>query len=119
VGNRFCFPGRQLQRAFAGNPAHILSRSYELYCGFDHDRPLWDLTTVLQAVAPEDDWFDLSPPGTVTVGADGATHFSPDDRGKHCYLKFKPGRHPEIMDLFVRDCLAREGQEAVVAAGAS
>ena len=113
VGNRFCFPGRLLQRAFSDDPAHILSRSYELYCGFDHDRALWDLTTVLQAVAPEEDWFDLSPPGTVTVGADGATHFSPDYRGKHYYLKFKPERHREIMDLFVTDCLAQEAAEKV------
>jgi inosine-uridine nucleoside N-ribohydrolase len=109
VGNRFCFPGRELHRAFADKPGHPLPRSYELYCGFHHDRPLWDLTTVLHALAPEEGYFDLSPPGTVTVGADGATHFSPDAAGRHRHLKIKPGKHREIMDLFVRHCLARAG----------
>ena len=116
VGNRYCFPGRLLQRAFSDDPAHILSRSYELYCGFDHDRALWDLTTVLQAVAPEEDWFDLSPPGTVTVGADGATHFALGAGGLHRYLKVKPLKHRDIIDLFVGDCLAREEMETLVAA---
>lgn len=108
VGNRFCFPGRELHRAFADDPAHILSRSYELYCGFDHDRPLWDLTTVLQALAAEEGYFDLSPPGTVTVGADGATHFTAGSGGRHCFLRIRPERHEEIMRIFVRHCLARE-----------
>ena len=114
VGNRFCFPGRELHRAFADDPAHILSRSYELYCGFDHDRPLWDLTTVLQAIAPEEGYFDLSPPGTVTVAADGATHFAPHEGGLHRYLKVNAGKHREIMDLFVGDCLAREERRTLV-----
>jgi inosine-uridine nucleoside N-ribohydrolase len=105
VGQQFEFPGFRIRETFAKDPTHPLSHTYDLYQGFAHNRPLWDLTAVLFALAPEAEYFDLSEPGRVVVSADGLTHFKPVEGGKHHYLKFRAEMHFEIMLIFVGYCL--------------
>ena len=81
--------------------------AYGLYRGMDHDRPLWDLTSLLHAVFPDAGYFDLSEPGTVTVADSGHTVFNPNAEGLHRYLILKKERSPEILDIFARGCSRR------------
>jgi len=57
-----------------------------LYNPPPHDRPTWDLTSVLYGVRPEHGYFDISPTGNVIVADDGLTTFSKDPAGRHRYL---------------------------------
>ena len=67
-----------------------------------HNRPSWDLTSVLYAVRPNDGYFDLSPPGRVHVASDGATSFEPEDEGPHRYLIL-----PREQQIRVREALVQ------------
>ena len=80
-------------------PHHPISESYQRYKPTPHERPSWDLTSVIQAIRAEDAYFDLSLSGTVAVGADGATTFKPNPNGLHRYLVLKPENKIRIREL--------------------
>lgn len=105
LGNHFEFPGFKIREAFGEKPDHPLCLSYESFRGFAHNRPLWDLTSVLFALAPEAGYFDLSPPGLVGIGSDAVTHFSATEEGRHRHLKLREENIGKIMGIFVQNCL--------------
>jgi hypothetical protein len=51
-----------------------------------HERPTWDLTSVLWAVRPNRGYFGLSEPGTVTYDEKGLTVWTLNPEGSHRYL---------------------------------
>jgi hypothetical protein len=104
VGINVRFPRDAVKDGMSGLPFHPVKMAYELFRGAEHDRPLWDLTSLLYAVFPDQDWFDLSEPGTVTIQASGHPQFVPEVDGLHRYLILNPDRIPEMIDLFVRGC---------------
>ncbi len=87
IGIAAPYPRESIARDFRYRHHHIVRESYLLHSGPNHDRPTWDLTSVLYAVRPNDSYFDLSPRGTVTVDEDGFTQFHPDSNGRDRYLK--------------------------------
>lgn len=86
VGLAAPYPRESVARDFAYVPHHIVRESYLLHSGPNHDRPTWDLTSVLFAVRPKDGYFGLSEPGLVTVEDDGYTKFQPQKEGRDRYL---------------------------------
>ena len=82
IGLAAPFPRESIARDFNYDPNHIVREAYLLHSGPDHDRPSWDLTSVLHAVRPLDNYFDLSPPGRVHVDDKGFTTFEPDPDGR-------------------------------------
>lgn len=86
IGISLAYPHQSIQRDFRYAKHHPLVEAYILYNPPPHDRPTWDLTSVLYGVRPEHSYFDLSEPGTVAVADDGLTTFSKDSTGKHRYL---------------------------------
>ena len=86
IGISLAYPHQSIQRDFRYAKHHPLAEAYILYNPPPHDRPTWDLTSVLYGVRPEHSYFDLSEPGTVAVADDGLTTFSKDSTGKHRYL---------------------------------
>ena len=84
------FPHESLARDFGYVDDHPLAEAYRLYCGADHDRPCWDLTSVLYAVMPDAGYFTLSPPGRIEMQEDGFTMFNEDPQGTHRYLQVDP-----------------------------
>ena len=51
-----------------------------------HERPTWDLTSVLWAVRPDRGYFSLSNPGRASVDEAGVTAFQETPDGTHRYL---------------------------------
>jgi len=107
VGDELRFPHQVVQDEMNWTEFHPLRMAYGLYRGMDHDRPLWDLTSLLHAVFPDEGYFGLSEPGTVTVIDSGHTVFDPNAEGLHRYLILKKERSPEIIDIFARGCSRR------------
>jgi len=107
VGDELRFPHQVVQDEMNWTEFHPLRMAYGLFRGMDHDRPLWDLTSLLYAVYPDAGHFDLSEPGTVTVTDSGHTVFDPNAAGLHRYLILKKERSPEIIDIFARGCSRR------------
>lgn len=77
IGIMAPYPRESIAQDFDYTPHHIVKESYLLHSGPNHDRPTWDLTSVLYAAYPDRGYFDLSTPGRVTVEEDGFTRFNP------------------------------------------
>ncbi|MCP5320227.1 MAG: nucleoside hydrolase [Pseudomonadales bacterium] len=86
IGMAARYPGTSIERDYKYVAHHPLAEAYYLYLPPPHNRPTWDLTSVLYAVHPERGYFDLSPPGDVAVASDGFTEFTPNPQGRDHYL---------------------------------
>jgi len=86
VGLAITYPAVSIEKDFAFSKNHPIAEAYRRYSPPPHERPCWDLTSVLYAVLPERGYFGLSKPGRVTVGDDGVTRFAPSENGPHRFL---------------------------------
>jgi len=99
IGIRARYPRESIARDFGYTPNHIIRESYLLHSGPEHDRPSWDLTSVLYAVRPSDGYFGLSPLGSVSVADDGFTTFTNDQSGCHRYLKMTDIQAARVVEV--------------------
>ena len=104
VGVALPYPAVSIERDFGYVRHHPLAEAYIRYIPPPHERPTWDLTSVLYAVYPDRGYFDLSPPGMVTIETDGFSRFTPDAAGKHRYLILPPEKRQRILEAFVQLC---------------
>ncbi|MBX9787374.1 MAG: nucleoside hydrolase [Pirellulales bacterium] len=86
VGQAIKFPASSIERDFNYVAHHPLKEAYVLYQRMPYDRETWDLTAALVAVRPEHGYFQLSPPGTITVDDQMVTRFAESPAGKHRHL---------------------------------
>jgi inosine-uridine nucleoside N-ribohydrolase len=86
IGLSMRYPAASIEQDFRYVAHHPLQEAYQLYNPTPHERPTWDLTSVLWAVRPERGYFDLSGPGRVSVDEKGLTTFAETPDGKHRYL---------------------------------
>lgn len=86
IGIAVAYPRESIARDFSYVDHHIVREAYLLHSGPHHDRPSWDLTSVLHAVRPNDNYFGVSQSGRVHVDDDGYVHFEPSVDGRDRYL---------------------------------
>ena len=86
IGIAVPYPRESIARDFRYQEHHIVRVAYLLHSGPHHDRPTWDLTSVLHAVRPLDNYFELSKRGRVKVADDGFTTFTPEENGRDVFL---------------------------------
>ena len=89
IGKDLPYPHASIEMDYRYVKHHPLAEAYRLYNPPPHDRPTWDLTSVLAAVRPRHAYFTLSPPGQVTVGEDGLTRFDVKAGGRDRHLILK------------------------------
>jgi len=99
IGLAIPYPAISIETDFRYRERHPIRESYQAYIPTPHERPTWDLTSVLYAVRPERGYFDRSEPGTVTVHDDGETSFTATPGGRHAYLKLVPENVPRIREI--------------------
>ncbi|MFM7058530.1 MAG: nucleoside hydrolase [Planctomycetota bacterium] len=104
IGLAVPYPAISIQRDFSYVPHHPLSEAYILYEPPPHNRPCWDLTSVLWAVYPDRGYFGLSEKGTVSVNDRGITTFAADPNGKHRYLQLSAEQQPRVVEALVQLC---------------
>jgi hypothetical protein len=66
-----------------------------------YDAPTRDMTAALYAVRPQEGYFELSAPGTISVLDDGRTRFTPSPEGKHRYFILVLAQKERIIRTFV------------------
>lgn len=98
IGISAPYPRESIARDFDYHPHHIVKEAYLLHSGPDHDRPTWDLTSVLYAVRPNDHYFGLSQRGSVHVADDGFTKFVPAENGRDRYLTMTPQQTIRVVE---------------------
>jgi len=101
VGAALEFPAQRIEHDFAYVPDHPVAEAYRSYMKMPYDRPTWDLTAVLYAVRPDENYFALSPPGTITVLPDGSSRFEACANGNHRYLIIKDEQRARTLEAMI------------------
>lgn len=101
VGLAITYPAVSIEKDFGYAKNHPLAEAYRRYSPPPHERPCWDLTSVLYAVYPERGYFGISGPGRVTVGDDGVTRFAASDKGTHRFLTVSREQAIRCREAFV------------------
>jgi inosine-uridine nucleoside N-ribohydrolase len=103
IGITAPYPRESIARDFRYREHHIVPESYLLHSGAHHDRPTWDLTSVLVVARENDNNFHYSEPGTVEVDDDGFTRFIPSGPGhapgNHRYLTMTPEQAVRVIEI--------------------
>jgi purine nucleosidase len=102
IGIALPYPATSIERDYRYVPHHPLAEAYIRYIPPPHNRPTWDLTSVLYGVLADRHYFDISPRGTVTVEADGFTRFEETSHGNHTYLVLRPEQKPRVLEALVQ-----------------
>lgn len=86
IGLSLAYPHESIEQDYGYVMHHPLADAYRLYIPPPHDRPTWDLTSVLYAVRPNRDYFQLSDVGRVTIDEEGLTSFDPFGERDRCLM---------------------------------
>lgn len=86
IGRAIRYPAESIEKDFGYAKHHPIPDVYVAWEKMPHDRPLWDLTSVLYAVHPDRGYFGLSDPGTISVDEDNITQFVTSPKGQHRFL---------------------------------
>lgn len=100
VGAALPYPGASIDRDFAWSPAHPVADAYRAFKPIPYDAPASALAATLYAVHPDDGYFTLSDPGTITVLDDGRTQFTPGANGRHRYLIADPTQKDRVVKVY-------------------
>lgn len=99
IGVSMLFPASSIIRDFPGdNP---VADAYRNYMKFPYDRPTWDITAALYAIRPNDGYFSLSQPGSISVDAAGVTTLVPSADGKHRYLVMNDVQRARALEAMI------------------
>ncbi|TWU01358.1 nucleoside hydrolase [Neorhodopirellula pilleata] len=102
IGRSLPYPSESIEQDYRYVDHHPLAEAYVLYNPPPHNRPTWDLTSVLHAVRPDRGYFDVSLPGNVIVAADGLTTFQADEAGKSRYLQLTDAQKIRTTETLVQ-----------------
>ncbi len=94
------FPAAAVEK-FAWAPDHPIADAYRAAQAMPYDAPTRAMAAVLYAVKPEENYFRLSEPGTVTILDDGRTQFAASPQGKHRYLILDPAQKARVLEVYV------------------
>jgi len=104
IGLAIPYPARSILEDYRWQPDHILPSSYIAFMPPPHNRPTWDLTSVLAVVRPSHGYFGLSERGQVIVENNGETRFEPAENGPHRYLTVDATQIARATEAFVNLC---------------
>ncbi|MEM6470355.1 MAG: nucleoside hydrolase [Planctomycetota bacterium] len=102
IGRNLRYPHESIERDFGYVTHHPIAEAYIAYNPPPHNRPTWDLTSVLHAVRPDREYFELSQRGNVLIVEQGLTEFKADASGNHQYLIIGEGCHDRITEALVQ-----------------
>lgn len=102
IGIAASYPHQSIERDFNYTPHHLVKESYYLYEPPPHDRPTWDLTSVLAAVHPDRGYFTLSTPGHVTIHDNGFTQFKKKAGGRDRFLIMDAAQAARVREACVQ-----------------
>ncbi len=112
IGCALKFPQREMEARMS--PNNPINAAYKLYAKMlnrgksdRHDRPSWDLASVLYVFEPE--LFDVSDRVAVSIDNKGRSTYAPDKSGKCRFLKIPRGGGEKILKKLVEDAAYEPG----------
>jgi len=107
VGEPLRFPAVAIEKDFAWAPHHPIVDVYRAHKPMPYDAPTWAMSAMLYAVRPQEGYFKLSDPGTISVLDDGRTRFTASADGKHRYLILDPAQKDRILQTYTEVASAK------------
>lgn len=113
IGERVLMSTVNLLRDYRSHRAKFLHDSYYWWAqknapneGFKHQRPTWDLTSVLFVLRPEEgrDYYTVSEPANITFDDKGSPTFAPNADGKRFIFLMTPEQCVRVRETFVNLC---------------
>lgn len=101
IGAALRFPAVSVERDFNYTAHHIVAEAYRAHEPPPHERPMWDLTAALFAARPDRGYFQLSPPGRVSVTEEGVTVFEAKPDGRDRFLILPPDELARVREALV------------------
>lgn len=98
IGLSLPYPHESILKDYNYVKHHPLPESYIVYIPPPHNRPTWDLTSVLHGVRPAHKYFSVSKPGHVTVADNGLTTFEESADGPHRYLILEEAQKLRVLE---------------------
>jgi hypothetical protein len=102
IGIALPYPATSIERDYRYVRHHPLAEAYIRRNPPPHNRPTWDLTSVLVAVLGDRGYFDFSPNGRVAVEDDGSVRFAATVEGTHRYLVLRPEQRLRVLEALVQ-----------------
>lgn len=107
IGDQLLYPASSIEQDFAWSPAHPVLDAYRAYQPMPYDAPTGAMAAMLYAARPQEGYFKLSDPGTISVLDDGRTEFRPAPEGKHRYLILDPAQRERIIKTYTEIASAK------------
>jgi inosine-uridine nucleoside N-ribohydrolase len=95
IGNQILFPHEVIMNDLGNPDSNPLCIAYVNYMKMPYDRQCWDLTTVLDAVEGDKNYFSYSPSGNITVTDSGVTTLKVSKTGKQKVLVLRDAKQIE------------------------
>lgn len=102
VGLSIRYPFDSIEHDFGYVKHHPVREAYLAWDKKPHDRPTWDLTSVLYAVRPNRGYFGLSDSGVTSVDQHNITQFQTSPVGKHRFLTVTPEQIARVREALVQ-----------------
>ena len=96
------FPWASLDAIASWAPNHPVVDAYRAVKPGAYDGPSQALAAVLSTVSPDEQFFDLSEPGTITILDNGRTRFTPAAGGRHHYLLARAEQKSRVLETYVK-----------------
>lgn len=98
--NALTFPGSHVDEISGGMPDHPIVDAYRAAGSTPYNAPTRALAAMLYAIRPDENYFELSEPGTVSLLDDGTTRFTPSPQGRHRYLSLGSGEEERVLEAY-------------------
>jgi hypothetical protein len=99
TGEALPVPPSAMDKELAWTPNHPVVDTWKAAGG--KEAPSWALVAALHAVRPQEGYFKLSEPGTISTADDGRTSFAPSAEGKHRNLLADPAAKEKVTAAFL------------------
>lgn len=100
VGEALPYPGASIDEGLAWAPVHPVADAYRVFRSMPYDASASTLAAIVQAVFPDEGYFGLSEPGTVTITDDGRTQFVASPDGRHRYVKVDAAQKARVLTMY-------------------
>jgi len=94
------YPGSSIEKDYTWSPSHPVVDAYTAAGKMPYDAPVWAMNAAMYAARPQEGYFKLSEPGTISVLDDGRTKFTPSANGKHRYMIFDPAQKERLVKAY-------------------
>ncbi len=102
AGKEIVFPGASIDKEFtSAAPDSPFIPAYQAYKPMPYDTPAPAMAASLYAARPQEGYFKVQAPGTITIADDGRANFTPSDKGVHRYLTVDPEKKDKVVQTLV------------------